>query len=97
MSISVIKILIEWSINSKEYELLYNIYNILDIGIPNVLIYKLPTNSYFSSIESFRKRNNTRVFNDIFLQKLTYLFKNESRFKKLKYWDNKYGYERIEY
>ena len=51
--IKLLKILIEWSINSKEYELLYFIYCNFGVGLPVKFLYKLPDQSIFNTLEKY--------------------------------------------
>ena len=88
--ISLLKILVEWSMKSEEYELSYFIYKNFNIGIPNYLLYKLPTNNVFDSLSSFVENNENIRNDDEILQELFCCFK-KSKYTKLQYWD-KYGY-----
>ena len=87
----LIKILTKWSIDNKEYELLYNLYFLFNLGIPNIYIYKFPKYSYFSSLNSLQNKNENLKIDNEHLQKLIDLFK-KSKYKKLSNWDNRYGY-----
>ena len=87
----ILKILTKWSVENKEYELLYNLYLIFDIGIPNIYIYKFPQASYFSSLNSV---NDNLKTSDNHLQKLLNLFR-KSKYKKLPRWEDKYGYSKF--
>lgn len=87
----LIKIILEWSIISKEYYIVFFIYENFNIGIPNSLIYKLPKNNKFLSLTNFNIRNDTLNVDDYYLNKLFLEFK-KSKYKKLKLWNDKYGY-----
>ena len=89
--VQLIKILTTWYVESKEYEVLYHLYTLFSIGIPNTYIYKFPKYSYFTSFENFKDNNDSVMVFDTYLEKLTTLFKKRSRFKKLEAW-NTYGY-----
>ena len=91
--ILLLKILTEWSLKNKEYELALIIYKEFNIGIPVSLLYKLPTQNIFSSISSL-KNNNELINYDTILEKLFNLFL-KSKYTTLINWSNKYGYIKI--
>lgn len=91
-TILLLKILLEWSIFSKEYYLTYFIFLTFNIGIPVEFLYKLPDNNIFLSIDSFMTNNDIKYSNDIYLQQLFILLK-KSKYKRLEAWNNKYGYK----
>jgi len=85
----LLKILITWSADKGEFELLYYLYNFFDLGIPNKLLYKFPSSGVFNLSHVHSK---TDIINrDFFLNKLLRDFKT-SKYKKLKHWDNSYGF-----
>jgi len=89
--IQLIKILIEWSIKSKEYNMLLFLYTNFEIGIPARLIYKLPSQNVFMSLSSFNEKNEYKKVDDKYLDNLFCIFK-KSKYKKLKNWNESYGY-----
>lgn len=91
---TLLKILIEWSLKSKEYDMTNFIYCNFNIGIPVKLIYSLPKQSNFSSLNSFIKGHENLYIKDNNLRQLLENFK-KSKYKPLKEWDNKYGYSKI--
>ena len=54
----LLKILMEWSIKNKEYEMTFFIYSNFSIGIPNKFLYQLPSKNYFISFSSFQNNND---------------------------------------
>jgi hypothetical protein len=92
--ILILKILTEWSINSKEYELLNFIYSNFNIGIPNRFLYKLPDHNIFYSLSSFNSNNDLKKIEDKNLEQLFYMFK-KSKYTRLEYWNNSQGYKII--
>ena len=90
----LLKILIEWSLRSKEYDMTNFIYCNFNIGIPVKLIYSLPKQCNFSSFSSFIKGHENINIKDDSLRNLFENFK-KSKYKPLKEWDNKYGYSKI--
>ena len=91
MSKELIKILTIWSIENKEYEMLYFLYNEFNFGIPIKYIYKLPDQIFFSSVNSFFNNRDNKKVDDIFLNKLFGLFK-KSKYKRLENFENLFGY-----
>jgi hypothetical protein len=87
----LLKILMEWSINSKEYETVLFIYKTFNIGIPVKFLYKLENKNMFFSLNSFVNNSHTKKNNNKELNELFELFKT-SKYKKLIHWENKYGY-----
>lgn len=90
----LLKILIEWSLKSKEYTMANFIYSNFNIGIPVKLIYSLPKQSNFFSFNAFMKGHENLNIKDDNLRQLFENFK-KSKYKQLKDWDNKYGYSKI--
>ena len=94
--ILLLKILMEWSVNSKENELLYFIYSNFNIGIPVRFLYKLPDNNIFFSLSSFNSNNDIKNSDDKDLNNLFKLLK-KSKYTKLEEWNNSYGYRLLPY
>lgn len=90
----LIKILLEWSITSKEYEMTYFLFLTFNIGIPVKFLYKLPSNNIYFSLDSFITNCDIKYSKDIYLQKLFILFK-KSKYQKLHNWNYSYGYKLI--
>ena len=89
--ILLLKILMEWSVNSKEYQLLYFVYNNFNIGIPVRFLYKLPDNNVFFSMSAFNSTNDIKNSDDKELNTLFRLLK-KSKYRNLEKWNNSYGY-----
>ena len=89
----LLKILLEWSIKSKEYSMTLFIYLNFNIGIPVKFLYFLPDKNYFT-LSSFLNRNDEKSYKDKYLDELIYLFK-KSKYQKLEDW-NLYGYKKFE-
>ena len=87
-TIELIKILTKWSLESKEYEMLYFIYNEFNIGIPIKFLYKIPDKNVFSSLNSFFDEKDNKQIDD----KLCKLIK-KSKYQRLGNFDNLYGYK----
>lgn len=89
--LSLIKILTSWASKRGEFELLYHLYNFYSIGIPNKLLYQFPNKGV---VHISQIRNSIDVIHhDIFLDKLSSCFK-KSKYCKLKFWDNSYGFNK---
>lgn len=56
----LLKILMEWSLNSKEFEIVHFIYTNFKIGIPNKYLYTLSDKNYFTSLSSFQRDNECK-------------------------------------
>lgn len=91
---NLLKILIEWSLKSKEYNMTNFIYSNFNIGIPVKLIYLLPKQCNFSSFTSFIKGHENVYIKDDNLRELFSNFK-KSKYKPLQYWNGSYGYSKI--
>jgi len=89
--VQLIKILTEWSLKSKEYGMLLFLYTNFDLGIPTRLIYLIPNENVFMSLSSFNERNEYKKVDNKELENLFSIFK-KSKYKKLKNWDESYGY-----
>ena len=87
----LLKILLEWSFESKEYEMTNYIYNEFNIGIPVSFLYKLTNKSYFTSIDNFLSSSNTKKSENKDFDNLLYSF-SKSKYGYLTEW-NKYGYK----
>jgi hypothetical protein len=85
------KILMEWSINNKQYDMTHFIYTNFMIGIPVKFLYKLENRNTFFSISSFINGHENKHIKDEYLKRLVNLFK-KSKYKKLIEWKNGYGY-----
>jgi hypothetical protein len=88
--ILLLKILTEWSLKNKEYDLALIIYKEFNIGIPVNLLYKLPQQNIFYSLSSFNTKNEIINYDNT-LEKLFSLFL-KSKYTTLQNWSNKYGY-----
>ena len=86
--ILLLKILLKWSLKSKEYEMTLFIYSNFKIGIPVKFLYNIEYNNVYS-LNSFL--NDSKIVNDIVLQNLFDMFKR-SKYKSLNDWNNMYGY-----
>ena len=89
--INLLKILLEWSINAKEYETVYFIYINFNIGITVRFLYKLPDIHIFSSLSSFNLNHDSKKIDNKYLEKLFNMFK-QSKYVKLRGWNDSYGY-----
>jgi hypothetical protein len=87
----LLKILIEWSLKSKEYEMTNFIYSNFKIGIPVKLLYSLSKQNIFSSLSSFIKGHENVNIEDSSLRELFFNFQ-KSKYIPLKCWNNSYGY-----
>lgn len=89
---SLLKILTKWGFETKNYDMILFIYTNFNIGIPVTLLYKLEDKNMFNSLNSFISQNQLmKKLNDEHLKELFKLFLS-SKYSKLKYWNNKYGY-----
>ena len=86
--ILLLKILLKWSLKSKEYEMTLFIYSNFKIGIPVKFLYNIEYNNVYS-LNSFL--NDSKIVTDIVLQNLFDMFKR-SKYKSLNDWNNMYGY-----
>ena len=87
----LLKILMQWSLESKEYEITYFIYTNFNIGIPNKYLYNLSQKSYFTSLSSFSHNNDCITTKDNNMCKIIELFPY-SKFSFLKEWKT-FGYK----
>ena len=74
----LLKILIEWSIKNKNYDMLYFIYSNFNIGIPVSLLYQIQNKSIFHSLDSFFNNHRNKQLRDQNLKKLFELFKSKT-------------------
>jgi len=88
--ILLLKILMKWSLESKEYEITYFIYTNFKIGIPNNYLYKFSRKSYFVSLSSFSKNNECITTKDNNMNNIINLFPY-SNYCFLKEWKT-FGY-----
>ena len=49
---TVQQILMKWAFENKEYYMAYILYKEYNTGIPNYLLYNLPSKNFFSSINA---------------------------------------------
>lgn len=87
----LLKILIEWSIQNKNYDMVYFIYSNFNIGIPVSLLYQIQNKTIFNSLDSFFNNHHNKQVRDENLKKLFELFK-KSKYKRLSCWNNHFGY-----
>jgi hypothetical protein len=87
-------ILMKWAFRNNDYYMIYILYTEYGTGIPNFLLYELPTRNMYTSIEDFNNSNDSKYSVDEYLVKIFILFKS-SIYKKLPEWDHKYGYSCI--
>ena len=87
------KILMKWSLENKEYQLVNFIYNEFNVGIPVSYLYKLPSQMYFSSMDNFFTNSDVKKSNDKDLDNLLSVL-STSRYGQLIEWDSKYGYRK---
>ena len=93
MSISTIPtILMKWAFENKDYYMAYILYTEYKTGIPNSLLYSLPSKQNFKSAKEFIKDNDTRSSGyDTYLSKIMASFKY-SKYMRLPEWNNSFGY-----
>ncbi len=96
----LLQILTQWALENKEYELLFRIYTMFNLGIPNKFLYQyLPKYNHFNSFDSFVNNIETRtvLYNQInssnyYLRQLLETFKHNSKYTTLPTWNNFFGY-----
>lgn len=81
----------KWAFENKDYYMAYILYTEYNIGIPNVLLYSLPSRSTYASVNDFITHHESKYTDDEYLNKIFVLFKS-SKYKKLSDWDNRFGY-----
>ena len=89
---TVQQILMKWAFENKEYYMAYILYKEYNTGIPNYLLYNLPSKNFFSSINDLVDSNHNKISNDKYLTKIFISFRN-SKYIKLPEWDNIFGYK----
>ena len=87
----LLKILMQWSLESSEYEITYFIYTNFNIGIPNTYLYNLSRKSYFTSLSSLTKNNDCITTKDCNMTKIINLFPY-SKYSFLEEWKT-FGYK----
>ena len=87
------KILLEWSLKNKEYNMTNFIYNEFDIGIPVNFLYKLSDKTYFTTLDNFITTSNNKISDSKHLDELLKSFLS-SKYGYLHEW-NTYGYKKI--
>ena len=87
------KILLEWSLVNKEFELTYVLYSQFYVGVPTSYLYKyMPQKDTFYSLSSFVENSGAiTTHNNKYLDQLYKLFK-KSYLIQLKEFNNLYGY-----
>ena len=88
--ILLLKILTEWSMKNKEYQLVNFLFSEFYIGIPVNLLYSLPSTNVFLSLNSFKSNNDLANIDDYYLNELFNKF-TKSKYTKLSHW-NSFGY-----
>ena len=92
---TILKILMKWSLENKQYDIAYFIYSEFNIGIPcKFLVNIYPSDNIFN-INAFVNRRiniNTRYIRDIYLKNLIILLK-KSKYQILCNWNDKHGYK----
>jgi hypothetical protein len=81
-----------WAFESKDYYMAYILYTEYNTGIPNSLLYKLPSKHFFRSIDDFMETNNNKTSQDEYLNKIFKSFKL-SKYTRLPEWDDSFGYK----
>ena len=87
------KILLEWSLKNKEYEMTNFIYNEFGIGIPVNFLYRLSNKTYFTSLDNFMTTSDNKISDSKHLDELLKSF-SSSKYGYLTEW-NSYGYKKI--
>lgn len=90
---SVQTILMKWALENKEYYTAYVLYNEFNVGIPNHLLYALPSKKKFSSISNFMENNDNKISQDEYLDNILLSFRT-SKYTRLPEWNNSFGYQR---
>ena len=91
---TVQKILMKWALENKDYYMAYILYNEYNVGIPNSLLYNLPSKTKFSSINDLMDSNNNISSQDKYLTDIFVSFRY-SKYVRLPEWDNNFGYRLI--
>ena len=58
--LELLKILMKWSLENKEYDMTQFLFTDLNVGIPNKYLYQLSEKKYFTSLSSFEKNNECK-------------------------------------
>lgn len=86
-------ILMKWAFEKRDYYMAYILYTEFNTGIPNSLLYGLPSKRMFKSATEFISDNDTRVAGrDKYLSKIFEYFKR-SKYTRLPEWNNSFGYK----
>lgn len=91
MITNICQIMMKWSLESKDYELVHQLYTEWGIGIPVKYTYMFPLKRSFNSIDSFINNNEVRYASDKYLENIMYLFR-KSKYIRLDEWEGLYGY-----
>ena len=91
---SVQTILMKWALENKDYYMAYILYDEFNVGIPNHLLYSLPSKNSFSSIENLMDTNDTKISQDKDLDNILQSFR-KSKYTRLPEWNNSFGYRKI--
>ena len=84
----------KWALENKDYYMAYILYNELNVGIPNHLLYSLPSKNFFSSIDNFMNTNYTKISRDKHLDNILKSFR-KSKYTRLPEWNNSFGYRKL--
>lgn len=91
---SVELILVDWCCKNNEFELLFYLFTLLNIGVPNKYLYLLQNKkNIFNSLNSFFTPSIPRFsgYDHHFYNQLLDAFQ-KSKFQQLIEWNNLYGY-----
>jgi hypothetical protein len=88
------KIMMKWSLESQDWEVVLALYTIYNIGIPVQYIYKFPQKNIYNSIREVTGSDDIELYSaNPSLRELLSLFP-QSKWKRLTEWDDSYGYSR---
>uniref|UniRef100_A0A6C0E2A2 Uncharacterized protein n=1 Tax=viral metagenome TaxID=1070528 RepID=A0A6C0E2A2_9ZZZZ len=87
------KILLEWSLKNKEYEMTNFIYNEFNIGIPVNFLYKLSNKTHFTTLDNLITTSYHKISDSKHLDELLKSFLS-SKYGYLDEW-NTYGYRKF--
>jgi hypothetical protein len=85
------KVLMEWSLDHREWAMALVLYQQFSVGIPNRFLYKLPRKSRFNDLSDALANNETVAVSDNSAARLFSMFK-KSKWKRLDEWGGAYGY-----
>ena len=88
---TILVILMKWAFEYKDYFMIYTLFTEFNTGIPNSLLYSLPSRQSFRSFNDFSRSNSSKSSKDKYLNRIFTLFKS-SKYIKLSEWENTYGY-----